>query len=90
MIDCMTIPEQRESDLGVYYVLGRLMASPRDGVRAEVDDAVQAALFRGMYIPEWITEDMDSTAVISPAWVDRQLQELAPDLLHQSSEQLPE
>lgn len=85
----VTLPEQRQNELGVYYVIGRLMASPRDGVRAEVDDAIMAAVFRGMYIPEWITEDMDGSAVMTPEWVNRQLDELAPQLLHQPSEDPP-
>jgi hypothetical protein len=85
----VTLPRDQRSDLSSFYIIGRLMASPHDLVRAELDDAIMAALFRGMWVPDWITEGIDGAAIMTPEWVNRQLDEVAPQLLHQPSEDPP-
>lgn len=84
-IESVTTPDNEAEAQGMSYVLGYLRGSSSSEVRTALNEAVCGAMFRCYAVPDWLVEDTDVPATMTPKWIDRQLHELAPQLLHHSS-----
>jgi len=75
---------------GCIFILGWLIASPNQAVGVELRNAVHAALYRELFIPEWLLVDLGMEELIPPEWVTSQLAQLYPRLFDQTTEEAPD